>query len=73
MKINAMPGCGGNARNKLLNASNPPADAPMATIGKLVPVPVSEAGLAATRTWRRVVFFFVERGINCAFARSGTV
>jgi hypothetical protein len=34
MKIRATPGWGGRARSRLLKASSPPAEAPIATIGK---------------------------------------
>ena len=64
MKMNAMPGCGGRERNKLLKASSPPAEAPMATIGKLVRVVVTEDDVTPRRCWRLAFFFFGGRGMS---------
>src|ERR1700751_4845489 len=69
MKIRARPGSGGRACNKLLNASNPPADAPIATIGKLPRIPVF-AGKCTPRSFLLFNFFFlIERGIARSLER----
>src|SRR5215469_3212939 len=68
MKTNARPGFGGRARNKPVKASNPPAEAPMATIGKVARAAVLDCNFTPRRPWRfaSLLFpsrFFVSRGI----------
>ena len=75
MTTKAAPLCEGTAARKLRSASSPPAEAPMATMGKLVLV--TEAGAAISRiedfSWRcsvtfslrlRVLLFFGAFGMN---------
>src|SRR5262245_23480296 len=65
MKIKARPGSGGRARNKLLKASSPPAEAPMATIGKLARLTLLEASWTPRLSLRFAFFFFAARGMIC--------
>src|ERR1700739_809478 len=62
-----MPGSEGRARKSVLKASNPPAEAPMATMGK--PAPVTEAPEDFSEEFPFEGFsFFDGFSFCCAFA-----
>src|SRR5436305_11933293 len=63
MKIRAMPGSAGRARSKLLKASNPPADAPIATIGNPAGTPSGMIGVSRF-SFCLALFFFGFFGIS---------
>src|SRR5262249_19618620 len=63
MKTRATPGSGGRARSKLLNASRPPADAPMATTGNVAGA-VSDITALKLRSFLLRPFLFGALGMN---------
>src|ERR1051325_4004880 len=64
IKIRASPGSRGKARKRLMNASNPPAEAPMATMGKGAEGSATTVVLLCGAALRTV---FLERGIENLF------
>ncbi len=70
MKIRAIPGSGGKARNTLVNASNPPAEAPTATMGNFPSLWARGAARVSLLAGRERVFSFFIAGFAAFVERS---